>query len=227
VNKYRDQAADERLRFIERIESCLDVAEALDTAGADVGAMRHNAERVLARALGTTVPAAVAPTMPDARMVPATVRPVVIVDEWHDDDGTPRREVSHEVASIPARPWRTAPVQGPRQATSGQRTTALPARAVTENGAVPVHRTMGRGTEADAYPMLDGAPVGRPESLDAHEAEAEAEASARYWDAAATARAEAAEMSPAAKRRARRAKQAASRSPLAALAALNAALGAK
>lgn len=35
----------------------------------------------------------------------------------------------------------------------------------TENGAVPVHRTFGRGTEADDYELLRGAPVGSPVSL--------------------------------------------------------------
>jgi hypothetical protein len=78
------------------------------------------------------------------------------------------------------------------------RTVSLPSTRRTESGAVPVHRTMGRGTDADAYELLDGAPVGRPESLDAQRAEA----SARYWD---THRATG-YVSAAAKRRARRAR---------------------
>lgn len=79
----------------------------------------------------------------------------------------------------PARAWPTAPaVSHPVQQVATGRTTVLPSARQTEAGHVPVQRTMGRGTDADAYPVLQGAPVGAPETLDAQRArltEAEAE----------------------------------------------------
>jgi hypothetical protein len=64
---------------------------------------------------------------------------------------------------------------------STHRTERLPSTRRDMNGAVPVHRTMGRGTEADDYELLNGAPVGRPESLEAARAEAQAAATDAAW----------------------------------------------
>ncbi len=69
------------------------------------------------------------------------------------------------------------------------RTERLPSTFRTELGAVPVYRTMHRCTCAadvacacvQSYPMLDGAPVGAPESLDAARAELRAIASDAAW----------------------------------------------
>ncbi len=66
----------------------------------------------------------------------------VNVDAWHDATE------------------RAAVVRG-----SSHRTEYLPSTDRTECGTVAVHRTFGRGTDADAYPLLDGAPVGSPDSL--------------------------------------------------------------
>jgi hypothetical protein len=40
----------------------------------------------------------------------------------------------------------------------------------------------GRGTEVDAYPMLQGAPVGCPETLEAHRVESAARANDAAWE---------------------------------------------
>lgn len=64
-----------------------------------------------------------------------------------------------------------------------ERTECLDSRSRTERGSVPVQRTMGRGTDADHYPLLDGAPVGTPESLDGFRAERAAVASDVAWAA--------------------------------------------
>lgn len=62
------------------------------------------------------------------------------------------------------------------------RTTVLPSARRTEVGALPVARTFGRGTEADHYSMLDGAPVGAPESLVAARLEARAARNDAAWE---------------------------------------------
>jgi hypothetical protein len=108
---------------------------------------------------------------------------------------------------------------------STHRTERLPSTRRDVNGLVPVHRTMGRGTDADHYELLDGAPVGTPETLDAAVYEARAVANDAAW-ARANERAERGEVVT--RQTLRNAKRAAARartrSPLVALEALNAAL---
>lgn len=82
----------------------------------------------------------------------------------------------------------------------------------SERGSVPVARTMGRGCElrcgeceaceACSYELLDGAPVGCPESLRAARLEARATASDAYWSRRTESRNEG--LSKSQRRRARR-----------------------
>lgn len=61
------------------------------------------------------------------------------------------------------------------------RTERLDRRNRNENGTVSVSRTFGRGTEADDYELLDGAPVGQCESLESAKREAAARRDEAQW----------------------------------------------
>jgi hypothetical protein len=64
---------------------------------------------------------------------------------------------------------------------STYRTERLDSTRRTEQGTVPVRYTFGRGTEADEYPLLDGAPVGCPETLRSYGRERAAAADEQRW----------------------------------------------
>ncbi len=116
-SSYRGQAADATLALAERIKATVDVASALETAGASIDALVATAEASVGAALRA----------------------------------------------------------------STERTVQLPSARRDMPGHVPVARTFGRGTEADAYEILDGAPVGTPESLAGALREARAIANENEW----------------------------------------------